>query len=759
MPVTYISDQKSSVTGSTNGTLTLPALSAGPTSGCWVFVGVMSNDLLNMQPNTPLSNAVTCGSVTLNLVDVGDYVAGGTRPMLFASPFVSGMNTTVAVKWINQLGLNRNLYAAAVVLSGISVTPSGSNFAHLKTLNPSGLFDGSCGALTTDLGSQTTSVGSSSISSSVVSYTTSAGVRTAYDSQNQPFIGVSWQSGSIPSPVLVVGATTITNGVITTNGQASSVVVNNGTNVGFAASGVAYLCTTSGACVFNYTSKPSTTTFSGCTVSSSSDFYNYSTSVNGQGILAGTPCLITTSTITGQPFGGWLAGSINSPASAQGSYIATASATGGLPLGIFHVFWGNSLGKTNTPAYLALGSGATSAGSSLFTLVPSTRKMSRGSNVVDSINAITKKRVAKTIQVILNDAALIRKSVVKTAKVTINNIAKFNKRIAKSVIAAYNNIPTLRKQVIKTVKSAINNIPLTRKNIQKTIKAAVNNSFLLRKNVSKQIKAAINNISLIRKNIIKKIKAAYTNAASITSRKSKLKNVIIAYSNPFVIGRTLRKNRRSTAQQTNSLISNRRYARFRSAISTYNINAYFIRAIRRSKKAYTTYNNAATASRVINRTRLSTVRILQLFNINRIKRYNKKASAAISNAAVVTRTRNYGRFGKVTISYSIASTRRRSSIRIAIATVNAIAKNIATRPFYIFTSERANTVVTLASVSETITNNVDVVGEFTNANDLPPSDYNEPGMTTPNDYNEPSMTAPNDYTEPDWPTGEDVVPT
>ena len=68
-------------------------------------------------------------------------------------------------------------------------------------------------------------------------------------------------------------------------------------------------------------------------------------------------------------------------------------------------------------------------------------------------------------------------------------------------------------------------------------------------------------------------------------------------------------------------------------------------------------------------------------------------------------------------------------------------------------------MVTLASVSETITNNVDVVGEFTNANDLPPSDYNEPGMTTPNDYNEPGMTTPNDYTEPDWPTGEDVVPT
>ena len=685
MPVTYISDQKSAVTGSTNGTLTLPALSAGPTSGCWVFVGVMSNDLLNMQPNTPLSNAVTCGSIALNLVDVGDFVAGGTRPMLFASPFVSGMNTTVAVKWANQLGSNRNLYAAAVVLSGISVTPSGSNFAHLKTLNPSGLFDGSCGALTTDLGSQTTSVGSSSISSSVVSYTTSSGVRTAYDSQNQPFIGVSWQNGSIPSPVLVAGATTITNGVITTNGQASSVVVNNNTNAGFAASGVAYLCTTSGVCVFNYTSKPSTTTFSGCTVSSSSDFYNYSTSVNGQGIVAGTPCLITTSTITGQPFGGWLAGSINSPASAQGSYIATSAATGGLPAGIFHVFWGNSLGKTNTPAYLALGSGATSAGSSLFTLVPSTRKMSRGSNVVDSINAITKKRVAKTIQVILNDAVLIRKRVVKTAKATINNIAKFNKRIAKSVIAAYNNIPIIHKNVIKIIQSA--------------------------------------------------------------------------YSNTFVIGRTLRKNLRSTSQQTNSLISNRRYARFRSAISTYNINAYFIRAIRRSKKAYTTYNNSATASRVINRTILSTVRILQLFNINRIKRYNKKASAAISNAAVVTRTRNYGRFGKVTISYSIASTRRRSSIRIAIATVNAIAKNIANRPFYIFTSERANTVVTLASVSETITNNVDVVGEFTNANDLPPSDYNEPGMTTPNDYNEPGMTTPNDYTEPDWPTGEDVVPT
>ena len=676
MPVTYINSGSGTATGTTNGTITI-TLSAAPTAGQWVFVAVMSGDPVNMNPGT-----VRCGTIILNAIDIGDEGSGnlGPRPALYGAPFQTGMTTSVTVPWLNSLGISRQIVAATLVLGGMAYTPT-TAYAHLRTLNSAGLFDGTCGPLTTDIGGN---VGSTSVSSNVLTYTSSTGIRTAYDSQKQPFILATWQAlSAYTAPSTISGAATIANGVITTTTQTSGTLVLASAAT-YGTTGTAYLLTTDGVVPFAWTGKTGNN-LTGCTIygGSASGFYNYSLTT-GTGASINHPVLIQTAlNSTAQPFNGWQMG-INAT-TGLGVSVATTAVSGGLAAGQLTLSFGQSDGLSSTPAYLITGS--STAGSSLFTLVPSTRKMSRGSNVVDSINAITKKRVAKTIQVILNDAALIRKRVVKTAK------------------------------------------------------------------------AAINNIALIRKNVIKNIKAAYTNAASITSRKSNLKNVIIAYSNPFVIGRTLRKNLRSTSQQTNSLISNRRYARFRSAISTYNINAYFIRAIRRSKKAYTTYNNAATASRVINRTRLSTVRILQLFNINRIKRYNKKASAAISNAAVVTRTRNYGRFGKVTISYSIASTRRRSSIRIAIATVNAIAKNIANRPFYIFTSERANTVVTLASVSETITNNVDVVGEFTNANDLPPSDYNEPGMTTPNDYNEPGMTTPNDYTEPDWPTGEDVVPT
>ena len=694
MAVTYINSGSGTATGTTNGTITI-TLSAAPTAGQWVFVAVMSGDPVNMNPGT-----VRCGTIILNAIDLGDEGSGnlGPRPALYGAPFQTGMTTSVTVPWINSLGISRQIVAATLVLGGMASTPT-TAYAHLRTLNSAGLFDGTCGPLTTDIGGN---VGSTSVSSNVLTYTSSTGIRTAYDSQKQPFILATWQAlSAYTAPSTISGAATIANGVITTTGQTSgTLVLASATTYG--TTGTAYLLTTDGVVPFAWTGKTGNN-LTGCTIygGSASGFYNYSLTT-GTGASINHPVLIQTAlNSTAQPFNGWQMG-INAT-TGIGVSVATTAATGGLAAGQLTLSFGQSDGLSSTPAYLITGS--STAGSSLFTLVPSTRKMSRGSNVVDSINAITKKRVAKTIQVILNDAVLIRKLVVKTAKAANNNIA------------------------------------------------------LIRKNVSKRIKAAINNISLIRKNIIKKIKAAYTNAASITSRKSNLKNVIMAYSNPFVIGRTLRTNRRSTAQQTNSLISNRRYASFRSAISTYNINAYFIRAIRRSKKAYTTYNNAATASRVINRTRLSTVRILQLFNINRIKRYNKKASAAISNAAVVTRTRNYGRFGKVTISYSIASTRRRSSIRIAIATVNAIAKNIANRPFYIFTSERANTVVTLASVSETITNNVDVVGDYTVENDLNPTDYNETAITTPVDFVEPNDPLPNDYTEPDNPTGEDVVPT
>ena len=181
--------------------------------------------------------------------------------------------------------------------------------------------------------------------------------------------------------------------------------------------------------------------------------------------------------------------------------------------------------------------------------------------------------------------------------------------------------------------------------------------------------------------------------------------------------------------------------------------------VSRKRSAQSIQNPNVLINRTRNRIRLAKALLVESLSINRRVNRGRKAIVTQPVQAVVTRKINRGRRGIVTVNYSITTSRRRTSFRRVIATMVAVGKNIAIRPFHISTIERATETHTLVSVSETATNNVDTTGEFTNENDLPPSDYNEPSITTPNDFNEPSITTPVDFTEPDWPTGEDVVPT
>ena len=183
------------------------------------------------------------------------------------------------------------------------------------------------------------------------------------------------------------------------------------------------------------------------------------------------------------------------------------------------------------------------------------------------------------------------------------------------------------------------------------------------------------------------------------------------------------------------------------------------RTVSRKRSAQSIQNPNVLINRTRNRIRLAKALLVESLSINRRVNRGRKAIVTQPVQAVVTRKINRGRRGIVTVNYSITTSRRRTSFRRVIATMVAVGKNIAIRPFHISTIERATETHTLVSVSETATNNVDTTGEFTNENDLPPSDYNEPSITTPNDFNEPSITTPVDFTEPDWPTGEDVVPT
>ena len=157
--------------------------------------------------------------------------------------------------------------------------------------------------------------------------------------------------------------------------------------------------------------------------------------------------------------------------------------------------------------------------------------------------------------------------------------------------------------------------------------------------------------------------------------------------------------------------------------------------------------------------RIATLSNIQSLKSARLIRKNRQVKVTQVVQATVIRQKKYGRLANVVVVYQIGTSKQRTFIRKTFATAVAIAKNIATRPFHIFVTEQATTVQTLASVSETMTNNVDTPGNYSNEVPLTPNDYNEQGITVPNDYNEPSLTPPDDFTEPDWPAGEDVVPT
>ena len=216
MPVTYINSTSGSINSAAlSGTFSLTALSAAPTTGQWLFVAAQSTDAANGTTIT----GVTCGTVSLALIDAGysGTDAAVWSPSLYAAPYQSGMSTAITVSWVNGAGASRQFTAVALVLGGIAATPT-TAYAHLRNLNANGLFDGSCGSLSTDLGSATTSVAASqsTVTGNILPYTNSAGIRTAYGAQDQPFILATWQQGAVTAPSTLNGAASIVNGVITT---------------------------------------------------------------------------------------------------------------------------------------------------------------------------------------------------------------------------------------------------------------------------------------------------------------------------------------------------------------------------------------------------------------------------------------------------------------------------------------------------------------------------------------------------------------
>ena len=400
MPVSYInstSGSQSSALGS--GTLTL-TLSAAPTTGQWLFVAITTNDHNTMAPQVPIK----CGTVTLSTLDNGFTVVPASRvPYVVGSPFQSGMSTSITIPWTNGSGAGRGIYACAIVIGGLAATPT-SAFAHLKSYNANGLFDGTSGLY--DIGASNSN-GTDGAFFNMLAFTNSAGISTSYDSQKQPFVLATWQTGATTAPSTLNGAATIASGVITTSGQSSGTVVLLSAAT-YGTTGTAYLLTTSGVCPFSWTGK-SGNNLTGCSVygGSASGFYNYSLAT-GTGASINHPVLIQVPSITAaQPINGWQMG-VNA-STGIGVNIATAGVSGVQAAGQLTLSFGQAGGLSTTPAYL-ITEAVTTAGAVLLTAVPSTRTMTRSSKASQVLTDLASKTTNTVRQAIATHVRLARES-------------------------------------------------------------------------------------------------------------------------------------------------------------------------------------------------------------------------------------------------------------------------------------------------------------------------------------------------------------
>jgi len=538
-------------------------------------------------------------------------------------------------------------------------------------------------------------------------------IMTSYPASQQPWIGVFQAANGQGGSFTQVAATGVN--IPTSN---TFVIPTTSTVTGALASGYAVVYTQSGGIAFNYTSRGSTG-FSGCTLA---NYPSTSFAVNGYSFINYSPNTLT-SGITGlfpsgsptsSNFGGLTLGD-STPSGTSVSPITVVS--GGFGGSIYMMMAGYATSGSYTPINLYGTINNSSGGSpngGIWTLVPSNRN-------VPKISTTTAENLSKD-----------------TKTVQRNRIAQF---IQTSVAIAIKVVAWVRfAQAVQVLASS-------------ALKTVACSRFASA--VQVLTSSALKTVGHSR--VAQAVQIGALRAVRIASHSRFAQVVQIGASRAV---RIVRRSRAAKAVSTGRSLGRRGGSQILLLAKIVQIGGSRVtRAVSRKRSAQSIQNTNVFINRVKTIIKLARTLLVESLSINRRVNRGRKAIVTQPVQAVVTRKVNRGRRGIVTVNYSISTSRRRTSFRRAIATMVAVGKNIATRPFYIFTTERATETHTLVSVSETITNNVDITGEFTNENDLPPSDYNEPGITTPNDFNEPSITTPVDFTEPDWPTGEDVVPT
>ena len=646
MPVSYInstSGSQSSALGS--GTLTL-TLSAAPTTGQWLFVAITTNDHNTMAPQVPIK----CGTVTLSTLDNGFTVVPASRvPYVVGSPFQSGMSTSITIPWTNGSGAGRGIYACAIVIGGLATTPT-SAFAHLKSYNANGLFDGTSGSY--DIGASNSN-GNDGAFFNMLAFTNSAGIYTSYDSQKQPFVLATWQTGATTAPSTLNGAATIASGVITTSGQSSGTVVLASAAT-YGTTGTAYLLTPDGVLPFTWTGK-SGNNLTGCSISggSASGFYNYSLAT-GTGASINHPVLIQTSSNTAaQPINGWQMG-VNAT-TGIGVNIATAGVSGVQAAGQLTLSFGQAGGLSTTPAYL-ITEAVTAAGAVLLTAVPSTRTMTRSSKATQVLTNLASKTINRVRQAIatqvLPNLVTKTRNLVRTAKAAHIRIASEVKRAYYLVVSAA--LGVLADYDIKTVNR-------------------------VRQAIASQVlpDLASKTINRVRQVIATNVRLARESRQVFYQVVSAAMGVLADYDLKTV-------------------------NRVRQAIVTMSRASRASKTTNRVRQAVATMSRASRASKVLTLTKRASSALVGASQGIKTATFNRTAKATAVNSVVVTRAIVRNRTAVATATYAISSSKSRTAIRRAIATAVAYARVTPVIKRFVTHPGTVSAAVKTASVSSSV---------------------------------------------------------
>jgi len=618
------------LTFETAGTLTL-TLNAAPAAGQWIVVAVYSNrGSPSSWPTSTIGN-IQCGTQTLTLLDAGTT---GTGPYIVASPYVSGMTTSITIPWNNFDYSTAVLGACALVFTGASTVtaPVAANYAYRQTTG-AGLFDGG--------GTNTFGSGATAGVSGVVSWANSNNaIPTNYDSQNQPFIAAIVDTNVPTSTTLQLARSAGLFGVVSSGGllyaafsnNPGTLAINSSTGVYNPAGGTAYgvIYGTYGNFTFSYTGV-SGNFLTGAVASGLGIF--------AQGpsyapiMLAGTSAvtitsILNTTSATVPNLNGFLTGqssyTFSPTASGNGHVQIGTGGTGTVPARLHLMGGTNNAGYTKQTAYGVQrinGSVATLGGGTIYTFAPATRTLTRTSSVSRFLSTSLRRsklynRLTKTSQffnTVTSRSQRFSRAVTTTlnSTVKVTRIGNFSRRSMVGLVQTVQLIKNNRfNRSAKSAATALVSFgSIRRLNRSSRTSSSFQASTPHSRSVIRFFKVSQSESGSTTKtrSVTRYLVAGYYQTSRLISSKKKIRTVVTSVNNAIRSNRNSVFRRQPTVTQIVSVtvVRNRKYGRRVQVSSSYTVGTTRTRTL--ARRVIASSSAAVQISRKLGKSYLITV--------------------------------------------------------------------------------------------------------------------------------------------------------